>query len=152
MLRHPAAVKIRKLGLENDPPFVALDWIRERPMLAELAEDAPVDAADVVSIGLSLAQVLAEAHRLGLVHGKICPQQIRTIDKHLAAIDFTNCVQTQTVETDVVCKWLGNIPAAQKKSRSVEIVRENTSFSEVVGILENARMAGTGFEPATSRL
>ncbi len=41
---------------------------------------------------------------------------------------------------------------AHKKSRIVKNVRENASFSEVVDILENAQVAGTGFEPATSRL
>jgi len=40
----------------------------------------------------------------------------------------------------------------QEKTRTPQEVRENASFSEVVGILENARVAGTGFEPATSRL
>ncbi len=41
---------------------------------------------------------------------------------------------------------------AHEKTRTPKEVRENASFSEVVGILENARVAGTGFEPATSRL
>ena len=41
---------------------------------------------------------------------------------------------------------------AHEKTRTPEKVRENASFSEIVGILENARVAGTGFEPVTSRL
>jgi len=41
---------------------------------------------------------------------------------------------------------------AHEKTRNLHKVRENASFSEVVDILENARVAGTGFEPATSRL
>ena len=54
--------------------------------------------------------------------------------------------------------WLGmQTPAttrtgAHKKTRTPQEVRANASFSEVVGILENARVAGTGFEPVTSRL
>jgi len=35
---------------------------------------------------------------------------------------------------------------AQEKSRTPQEVRENVTFSEVVDILENARVAGTGFE------
>ena len=34
----------------------------------------------------------------------------------------------------------------QEKTRTPHEVRENASFSEVVDILENARVAGTGFE------
>ena len=41
---------------------------------------------------------------------------------------------------------------AQKKSRTPREVRENVTLSEVVAILGNGRVAGTGFEPATSRL
>jgi len=41
---------------------------------------------------------------------------------------------------------------AHEKTRTPQEVRENASFSEVVGILESARVAGTGFEPVTSRL
>ena len=41
---------------------------------------------------------------------------------------------------------------AHEKTREVHFVEENASFSEVVAILENGQVAGTGFEPATSRL
>ena len=41
---------------------------------------------------------------------------------------------------------------AQKKTRVPREVPENASFSEIMGILKNDRVAGTGFEPATSRL
>ena len=35
---------------------------------------------------------------------------------------------------------------AQKKSRTTKMARENASFSEVVSVLENTQVAGTGFE------
>ena len=41
---------------------------------------------------------------------------------------------------------------SQKKTRTVHTVRENASFSEVVGILENVRVAEQGFEPRTRGL
>ena len=41
---------------------------------------------------------------------------------------------------------------SHEKTRVVHEVQENTGFSEVVAILESGRVAGTGFEPATSRL
>jgi len=46
----------------------------------------------------------------------------------------------------------GGCTGAQKKSRTIKMARENTSFSEIVSVLENTQVAGTGFEPATSRL
>ena len=41
---------------------------------------------------------------------------------------------------------------SQEKTRTVHFVRENASFSEVVGILENARVAEEGLEPPTRGL
>ena len=41
---------------------------------------------------------------------------------------------------------------SHKKTRTVQKVRENVSFSEVVGILENARLAEEGLEPPTRGL
>ena len=42
--------------------------------------------------------------------------------------------------------------AAHEKTRAVVTARVNTAFAEIADILENAQIAGTGFEPATSRL
>jgi len=41
---------------------------------------------------------------------------------------------------------------SHKKNRTVHLVRENASFSEVVGVLENARVAEEGLEPPTRGL
>ena len=35
---------------------------------------------------------------------------------------------------------------ALKKSRATKMARENVSFSEIVSVLENTQVAGTGFE------
>ena len=40
----------------------------------------------------------------------------------------------------------------QEKSRTPVRVRDNAKFADVVNVLQNVQMAGTGFEPATSRL
>jgi hypothetical protein len=41
---------------------------------------------------------------------------------------------------------------SQQKSCTIHSVRENASFSEVVAVLENDRVAVEGFEPPTSGL
>ena len=43
----------------------------------------------------------------------------------------------------------GGCTAAQKKSRTIKMDRENASFSEIVGILENTLVAEEGLEPPT---
>ena len=41
---------------------------------------------------------------------------------------------------------------AQKKTHTFQHVRENASFSEVVGMLDDARVAAEGLEPPTRGL
>ena len=68
--------------------------------------------------------------------------------------DYQKAVQNWGLTGDK----LGTQPPAEprtgvhEKTRVAQNIGENASFSEVVDILENARVAGTGFEPATSRL
>ena len=40
----------------------------------------------------------------------------------------------------------GGCTTAQKKSRTTKMARENTSFSEIVSVLQVTQVAGTGFE------
>ncbi len=66
--------------------------------------------------------------------------------------DFDVALKTKTGD------WLGmQTPVSsrnesQQKTRTVVNVRENASFAEVVGILENALVAEEGFEPPTRGL
>ena len=43
----------------------------------------------------------------------------------------------------------GGCTDAQKKSRTIKMARENASFLEIVGILENTLVAEEGLEPPT---
>lgn len=79
----------------------------------------------------------------------------RIAHKHYLTVtdnDFDAAAATGTGD------WLGmQTPAesrtdAQKKTRDLQKVPENASFADVVGILEDAGVAGAGFEPTTSRL
>jgi integrase len=66
--------------------------------------------------------------------------------------DFDSALKIKTgdwlgMQTPVSCR-----NDSQKKTRTVVNVRENASFAEVVGILENARVAEEGLEPPTRGL
>ena len=67
-----------------------------------------------------------------------------TDDHFAAAVKTGDKLGTQT---PVLCR-----SESQKKTRTIHKVRENASFSEVVGILENARVAEEGLEPPTRGL
>ena len=73
----------------------------------------------------------------------------RVAHKHYLTLtdeDFDAAVESETGD------WLGMQPpagprtGAHEKTRVAQNIRENASFSEVVDILENVRVTGTGFE------
>src|SRR5262249_37494646 len=87
LLDHDTALGIRELGLDHDPPYVVREWL-EGKSLAETFADH-VNATTAMRIGMTLADVLAAAHRLGLVHGRLSPGPIWLSPAGLAKIDFT---------------------------------------------------------------
>ena len=88
LIDHPAAIRMRELGLDQDPPFAALEWVVARTLAEAFAEVAP-SGPTALQIARDLCSVLAEAHRLGLAHGRLSPSQIRLTDAGALKLDFT---------------------------------------------------------------
>ena len=65
LLDHPAALRIHRLSLESDPPYLALEWAEAE--IGGTAKPVPVVLRSIVA----LAGAVAAAHRLGLAHGRI---------------------------------------------------------------------------------
>jgi serine/threonine protein kinase len=74
-LEHPAVVRLRRWGAHHDQPYLVLDLV-EGPTLAGLLLDGPVDEAASVAAGLGLAEALAYAHGLGVVHRDVKPSNV----------------------------------------------------------------------------
>jgi serine/threonine protein kinase/class 3 adenylate cyclase len=89
LLDHPGALTIRELDLDGSPPLVALEWMEDSTLSAVLAERVPLPAPRAATLAGQLATALAESHRLGLVHGRLCPGTIRCNSSLVVKIDFT---------------------------------------------------------------
>ncbi len=88
MLKHAAAVRLRDLKLHHDPPYVALEWVESRG-LPECFADAPPTPAEIHDIARDVCEALAEAHHLGLAHGRLRPSQVRRTAAGDLRLDFT---------------------------------------------------------------
>lgn len=76
---HPGVAQVFDFGIEDDTPFLVMEFI-EGPELTELIhKEAPLAPARVLIIMRQLAAVLKEAERQGLVHRDIKPQNIRLV-------------------------------------------------------------------------
>jgi serine/threonine protein kinase/class 3 adenylate cyclase len=98
LLDHPAALAVRELGLEHDPPYVVLEWLEGKSWAEELQDRLPLSAMEAVTRTRDVAGVLAAAHRLGLAHGGLSPRRLHCADTQRLKIDFTGCDTYTAIE------------------------------------------------------
>ena len=74
---HPNIVTVYDSGLTADGlPYVAMEYLGRGSLADELRRMGPVDWRQAVAWGVKLAGALEYAHRLGVVHGNIKPENV----------------------------------------------------------------------------
>lgn len=78
-LNHPGAVTVHDVVSDEDEVFIVMELVAA-PTLADLVErDGPLPRERVARIGLGLLEVLAEAHRIGIVHRDVKPANVMVL-------------------------------------------------------------------------
>src|SRR4051812_23596455 len=87
-LDHPNVCTVYEVGEEDGRRFIAMQYV-EGNNLADVLEKAPLPLGTAVSIGRQIANAVAAAHRLGIVHRDIKPQNVIVSAKnHATVLDF----------------------------------------------------------------
>jgi serine/threonine protein kinase len=74
---HPNILTLFDAGfLDDGSPFLVTEYLPAGTMAARLVAEGPIPWVEVVRIGVQLAGALESAHREGVVHGDIKPQNI----------------------------------------------------------------------------
>ncbi|HHH11890.1 MAG TPA: serine/threonine protein kinase, partial [Sorangium sp.] len=85
---HPHIVTIYASGQVAGRPFVALEYLEGEDLRSRLL-DGPLALGEVLRIGLAIADALAEAHRHGILHRDLKPDNvIIPKDGRLRVVDF----------------------------------------------------------------
>ena len=80
-LIHPHIVTVLDAGVVDGHPFVVMELVEGHSLRARLNERGPLPIADSQRIALQLAEGLALAHRQGVIHGDIRPENV-LLDEH----------------------------------------------------------------------
>lgn len=75
-LRHPYIVRIFESGSEDGRAWIAMERVRGGSLLAYLREVKFMTVPEVVRIGEQALEALAVAHKAGIIHRDIKPQNI----------------------------------------------------------------------------
>ncbi|MCS6915904.1 MAG: serine/threonine-protein kinase [Myxococcales bacterium] len=77
MLVHPGIAQVFDYGIEEGLPFLVMELVEGKELAEVIEQEGPMAPARAVAIMRQLASVLEEAHRHGVVHRDIKPQNIK---------------------------------------------------------------------------
>jgi serine/threonine-protein kinase len=87
--QHPHIVPLFEAGvLQGGQRYLVMPWIDGTSLRRRLRTNGPLPVAEVLRIGIDLADALAALHAQGLVHRDIKPENVMTDGAHATVIDF----------------------------------------------------------------
>ena len=100
-LSHPNIVIIYDVGKFNDRYFIAMEYLEGKTLLDYLKEKGKFTVKQVLFVATKLFSALQYAHRNGVIHRDIKPQNIMlTKDKKLKVMDFGLAVLASEIEKE----------------------------------------------------
>jgi serine/threonine-protein kinase len=87
-LDHPNICTIHEVGEEDSRSFIVMQYIKGETLAAR-CQRRPMDIQDALDVAAQVADALAEAHKRGIIHRDIKPQNIMiTARGHAKVMDF----------------------------------------------------------------
>jgi len=80
-LDHPNIAKIHDASIEDNIPYIAMDYISGYSMALRLKRREYITVGECIRISKAVLSALTEAHKLGVVHGDIKPANIMYDDR-----------------------------------------------------------------------
>ena len=88
VLDHPSIVRPHGLEILEGQPVLVMEWIQGRPLL-DWCEQTQPEFDEIVAVLTELADALAHAHRRGIIHRDVKPQNVLVDEAgHARVLDF----------------------------------------------------------------
>lgn len=88
-VRHPAVVTIYDVVIENDQPWIVMEFVKERSLDDRLRDEKRLPVPEVARIGAALVDALTAIHSQGILHRDVKPGNVLVGDGGLVVLtDF----------------------------------------------------------------
>jgi len=107
-ISHPNIVTIFDVGRHGDTPYITMEFMDEKSLGDVLTENAKMPVKRVLALGMQLARALDHAHRRGIVHRDVKPdnilmmegaQTVKITDFGIARLDSSDDLQKTNAGT-----------------------------------------------------
>jgi serine/threonine protein kinase len=75
-LSHPHAISVYDVAVEQEQPWLVMEYLPSRSLAEVLAEDGLLRADQVAQVGAQVADALAATHAAGIVHRDVKPANV----------------------------------------------------------------------------
>src|SRR4051812_16468265 len=75
-LSHPHAISVYDVAVEDDQPWLVMEYLPSRSLSEVLTEDGLLQVDQVAQIGAQVADALAATHAAGIVHRDVKPSNV----------------------------------------------------------------------------
>jgi len=107
-LTHPNVAYIHEIGQDGGLWFLAMEYVEGEPLTNRIRE-GPLKIAEILQIGMQVADALDDAHSKGIVHRDIKPANLMLTPRgHVKVLDFGLAKREKAVRTSEDTQLLTN--------------------------------------------
>ena len=148
MLTHPNIVDVYDVGQDGDVHYLVMEYVEGTNLKAIIAHEAPLPIARAVDLAAQVARGLHAAHRAGLIHRDIKPQNIIvTPDGQAHISDFgvaKSPLSTALTETGVAFGTVDYLSPEQAQGRPATPLSDVYALGVVLYEMLTGRLPFTG--------
>ena len=151
-LTHPHIVTIYSVDHADGTDFIVMEYV-EGKSLKETLEEGPLELASLLRLGIEVADALAAAHAIGLIHRDVKPANILLTSQGSAKVlDFGIAKRIATASAETVAGTVTNITQAGMVVGTVAYMSPEQARGEVLdGRGDVFSLGATLYEAATGR-